>query len=720
MSTLSIILNDVDGAIRATVELVSNKSYCLQFSSAICGDNYRITPERIWEIYITELALVSSWKEILNASKRYDSNGHLYEFAENKCVGQIIESINREIANSKARSGAAPEEHYKAGKTLISNTQHLISTLREVLDENDIKLQSICDELANQILQCGINFYNGSKNPYVAPKALELQGYAGKVAVGELAKDRCRKNVEILNRIISELPPIEVRTEWDKVLDYLNSHKLNTLRPQEALDLLIYCAPLLVKVKEKLGKNNTRYIQLSTLVANISLGKVIDAINASTKSASSYFGFGSSLEALKKDLVKSWEVIKSLENLDTDNEFKSQRLATNKSTLLSIIRKLDVYIGSTKSAIDMRTEDDIFKSCNSVDDYEFYCKRFPLGKHYDEAVDKIGILKKKSKRRNTITAIIIALIVLSIAGCLAWSVITADDRSYANAPRTKQGLTTYLSSWPEGKHKDEAIELLYGICKNESTKSLTEFATRYQSHPLGQEAIESLYNKARKEGVKSLNEFASTFHRHALGQKARERVNVICDSLYAIANKKHTLKAWDAYATAVPSSYYKDYTQKKQKIREEQERKKWRTESSAWVAAKEGNTISLYEKYLEFHPNGVHASQARKRIIDLRVTNIFAGDHGYLPEMDQTYYGGGSSSHITVHNDTGYTLTLLYSGKNQSKEIIIAARGVKSFTLANGKYRVAASVSAARVSNYVGNEDLQGGGYEVSYYIVHH
>ena len=40
-----------------------------------------------------------------------------------------------------------------------------------------------------------------------------------------------------------------------------------------------------------------------------------------------------------------------------------------------------------------------------------------------------------------------------------------------------------------------------------------------------------------------------------------------------------------------------------------------------------------------------------------------------------------------------------------------------SIGLKNGKYRVAASVSASNVSNYAGNENLQGGNYSVDYYI---
>ena len=142
----------------------------------------------------------------------------------------------------------------------------------------------------------------------------------------------------------------------------------------------------------------------------------------------------------------------------------------------------------------------------------------------------------------------------------------------------------------------------------------------------------------------------------------------------------------------------------------------WNTEPKAWKQATSENSLSAYKKYKSLYPNGAHIGTCEKRIIDMEVAIIYAGDHGTLPEMDRTGYGGGSTSSITVTNSTSYVLTLLYSGVD-SKRLVLSPGKTSTIRLKNGSYRVAASVSASNVRNYAGSEQLQGGNYSVDYYI---
>ena len=65
----------------------------------------------------------------------------------------------------------------------------------------------IADKLGLEILQCGIDYFNGSNAYDAARKAMRIQSYAMEVVVGKMAKDRCKENVDILQKIINDLPP---------------------------------------------------------------------------------------------------------------------------------------------------------------------------------------------------------------------------------------------------------------------------------------------------------------------------------------------------------------------------------------------------------------------------------------------------------------------------------------------------------------------------------
>lgn len=212
--------------------------------------------------------------------------------------------------------------------------------------------------------------------------------------------------------------------------------------------------------------------------------------------------------------------------------------------------------------------------------------------------------------------------------------------------------------------------------------------------------------------IQKLQEFAGKNNKTDYQDKARLFIKSICDSLYNVAEHNSTILGWKQYQRVVPTNYFRDSNEKIEEI----ENQAWNTESKAWKQAISENSISAYEKYKSLYPNGAHIDICEKKLIDLEVSRIYAGEHGTLPAMDRIGYGGGSTSYITVTNSTSYTLTIWYSGL-ESKKLVIEAGRTKSVRLKNGQYKVAASVSASNVSNYAGSENLLGGNYSVDYYI---
>ena len=227
-----------------------------------------------------------------------------------------------------------------------------------------------------------------------------------------------------------------------------------------------------------------------------------------------------------------------------------------------------------------------------------------------------------------------------------------------------------------------------------------------------QEVTQKYVNTLKHQGPIALNDFADDYPVLSKEYDIHTLVNLQSDSLYKIATGLNTLQGWQKYQQSVPPSEFRDC----QKIIEIFKNRDWNTDHKAWKQACTLGTLAGFYKYVTRYPNGSHYSTANKKIIDMEVDKVMAGDYGQLPSLDKTSYGYGSTSSISVYNNTSYTLTLLYSGPD-SKRISISPHQRKALTLKNGSYRCVTSVSGTQVRNHAGSETLNGGCYEIEYYI---
>ena len=197
--------------------------------------------------------------------------------------------------------------------------------------------------------------------------------------------------------------------------------------------------------------------------------------------------------------------------------------------------------------------------------------------------------------------------------------------------------------------------------------------------------------------------------------RLREFLERRVEEEYEKAYTTNTIESWTLFLNNVPSAYSKDARDRINTLEKQAEAARWSTETKAWETATERDNQASYEKYKELYPNGRHANQAEKKLIDIDVASVFAGEHGMLPKMDRGYSTGTAYSIIEIENRTQYELTVSYSGPD-SKRLVIPSYMTKSMRLKNGSYRVAARVGH-NVRPYAGNEYLDGSEYSSSFYI---
>lgn len=323
----ALIRNKYDSAILYAEVLYGNKQYLNQFVSTIIGTggNFDVS------------SLAFSFLDILcdeiGASKLlpFITNSSWKEHIGEKAVKPLVDSIQEAINIAQKTKGKGSNARLNAGEELRKNTRNAISQLKGFLSTEDLQYQMIADKLGLEILQCGIDYFNDSEEPDAAHKAMSLQKYAKSIVVGQMAKDRCKENVDILQRIIDNLPPSEVSEEDRAIHEELRKFCSLPDKIDYAEILLKSTQKLFVSMRQKLGVSNQYYIKLSTLVVSNALHNVIEEVNAAQKDKSEAY--------LAKVLVSAWRVTLIMDTFDKDEDFKAHYLS-NKETLFSIYKQI--------------------------------------------------------------------------------------------------------------------------------------------------------------------------------------------------------------------------------------------------------------------------------------------------------------------------------------------------------------------------------------------
>ena len=355
----ALMREDYRRAITCAETLYENPLYSNQFVSAILGTDGNADIGSLAFRFLDELCDEVGANKLLPFINDDAWESHV----EEKAVKSLVDSIQDAIAIAKKSKGKEAEARLNAGEALRENTRGAFQQLKGFLSATDLQYQMIADKLGLEILQCGIDYFNGSEEPEAAHKAMSLQKYAQSIVVGQMAKDRCEENVDILQKIIEALPPSEVLAEDCAIKEELRKYcKL----PDEicyTVTLLNKTKPHLQAIKNKLGSNNKYYLKISTQIVSNALHNLIEEVNATQKQATS---------ETKKALREAWKTTLIMDTFDMEQDFKNNRYASNRSVLKDLYERYNVashpYIAATVLMILSLIIGCIWQSCADYHD----------------------------------------------------------------------------------------------------------------------------------------------------------------------------------------------------------------------------------------------------------------------------------------------------------------------------------------------------------------
>lgn len=341
--------NDLGFAIGNITKLIHNNDLRENFVKTICGEAFSITEEDLAHLYIDSLLEEVSASELFEHFEENGVSEEDDEYLRAKVIDEPISRINAEIVKAKSIKRDDADANYKAGKTLMNNTKRDLAKVKSLLGATDMKYQMIADELANTILQCGINYFNNTDDDDNIDIAMVLQKYACEIAVGKMCKDRCNQNLAILEKKKEEEA---VGADVLFIANQLKVFQTESHTIENARDLVNNCKPHLASIKNQFGSQNDTYLQISSAVANSALGMIVTVINNAQNISTSPYSYSSPLTNivnLKSKVDSAINVMNLIGGLDMTSAERSH-FNTNKSSLNNIKSQVDSVISSISNS----------------------------------------------------------------------------------------------------------------------------------------------------------------------------------------------------------------------------------------------------------------------------------------------------------------------------------------------------------------------------------
>ena len=219
---LSQSQDDIKEGIEAKFKLIESE-YFEDFVHAVADETYTIDNQKQSEKLVDEL--LTQFKNHYSSVETLElfsrCNGTTQKYLSKKFTEEPIHNIERQIESCKKKRKTDNGNAYEYGLRLYTNIQDDLSFLKTLLGIDNLKYKAIADQLANEIMQCGIDYFNESQESDSSDNYLEssqkLTKLAESIAVGKLTKDRAKDN-------LSTLVDIENR-EIVQVIDLLQTVK---------------------------------------------------------------------------------------------------------------------------------------------------------------------------------------------------------------------------------------------------------------------------------------------------------------------------------------------------------------------------------------------------------------------------------------------------------------------------------------------------------------
>lgn len=252
--------------------LFLESDYSNDFIKQVTDETFNSSKKDLQLIYLNQIKSeieksgFPSIKEMLEIIHNIDFSAKSLFIKE--FVQKPIEQIELKLEESKNKRKANKAEALKIGQNLRKTTHDLLIQIENLIGKDDLKYATIADKLANEILQCSIEYFNfcqdNKSNSTYIETSIELAKGAKSIAKGKLAKDRIADNLSTMEGMKDK--------EINNAIDLLKSIKKAFEENKAKINLEV--------MSMKLGYNQTiNWSKVENMIANsLDWDKVVSLI----------------------------------------------------------------------------------------------------------------------------------------------------------------------------------------------------------------------------------------------------------------------------------------------------------------------------------------------------------------------------------------------------------------------------------------------------------
>lgn len=312
LSTLYIALSTVENQVdqhilQAGISLKGNliHSDCLKdFSKIVTGNGVSNDPLEISKKFVDEL--IELLKPYLNKKNGFSTNDLIsffdsfpsstQKYISSKFTEVPISNIENNIEKTSRKRKDNPRDAEEFGEELYEKTKKDLSSLKKMMGSANMQFQMIANKLANEIMQCAIDYYNyhrkDESNIDPGDNALKIAKFAKSVGPTGQVLDRIIENTEPIQEWVDDKPSRERQKVAESEISFVTKQLISFQNQSDTINsakqLIHSCKTELDAIKTKLGDQDSIYLELSTAIAANAQGMTVGVVNDAMEKRNKY------------------------------------------------------------------------------------------------------------------------------------------------------------------------------------------------------------------------------------------------------------------------------------------------------------------------------------------------------------------------------------------------------------------------------------------------